>query len=349
MILDEGFVSQVRGIILESRDAAVRSVDFHRVLMYWRIGEKIVLEDQHGKSRAGYGEKLIPTLAIALEPEFGSGFSNRQLERARQFYRTFPIASALRTEFNWTHYKLLIAIENPSKREFYLAEAAKNFWNSREMERQINSQLFERLLLSNEKANVLAVANGDRQPIDPKEIIKDPMVLEFLGIEPKSEWYEKDLENAIIQHLQEFLLELGNGFAFIARQKRIHLEGDDFFVDLVLYNRILLCFVIVEIKTKKLEHSDLGQLQMYVNYYDRVERVAHENPTIGLLLCTDKNDAVVRYSLPENQTTILASRYELILPTENQLMSVLQKVDGNDKRLKGRRTNPKLRSKQQHN
>jgi predicted nuclease of restriction endonuclease-like (RecB) superfamily len=323
--MDEGFVSQVRNIILESRNAAIRSVDFQRVLMYWKIGEKIVLEDQGGNLRAIYGEKLIPSLAGALEPEFGSGFAPRQLERARQFYRLFPTFNELRTQFSWTHYKLLLSIENPSKREFYEAEASKNCWTSRELERQVNSQLFERLLLSNEKSSVLEIARGQRQPQNPKEIIKDPLVLEFLCLKPQAKWLEKDLESAIIEHLQEFLLELGNGFAFIARQKRIHLDGDDFFIDLVLYNRILLCFVIVEIKTKKLGHADLGQLQMYVNYIDRNERLPHENPTIGILLCADKNDAVVRYSLPQNQETIHAARYELVLPSEKLLLDELKK------------------------
>lgn len=345
-MMDEGFVSQVRSIILESKNAAIRSVDFQRVVMYWKIGEKIVLEDQQGKFRASYGEKLIPTLASALEPEFGSGFSHRQLERSRQFYRLFPSMSGLLTEFSWTHYKLLIAVENTAKREFYQAEARKNLWNARELERQINSQLFERLLMSNEKANVLAVAKGDRQPQSAKEIIKDPMFLEFLSLKPQSDWYEKDLEVAIINHLQEFLLELGNGFAFIARQKRIHLEGDDFFIDLVLYNRILLCFVILEIKTRKLEHGDLGQLQMYVNYYDRHERLDHENPTIGILLCTAKNDSVVRYSLPAEQTSILASRYELVLPTEKRLLAELEKelkkMDRKDRSLGSDKSLPKF-------
>jgi predicted nuclease of restriction endonuclease-like (RecB) superfamily len=325
MKLDEAFISQVRGIILESKNAAIRSVDFQRVLMYWQIGEKIVLEDQQGKSRAGYGDKLIQTLAKALEPEFGSGFSQRQMERSRQFYRTFPDCEALMAQFSWTHYRLLLSIENTSKRAFYEAEASRHFWNSRELERQINSQLYERLLMSNEPANVLAIARGERQPQSAKEIIKDPLFLEFLGLRTKSEWYEKDLESAILTHMQEFLLELGNGFAFIARQKRINLNGDDFFIDLVLYNRILLCFVILEIKTKKLEHSDLGQLQMYVNYYDRHEKLPTENPTIGILLCTDKNDAVVKYSLPENQTTIHASRYEVIIPSPQQFLAEVHK------------------------
>jgi predicted nuclease of restriction endonuclease-like (RecB) superfamily len=267
----------------------------------------------------------IPTLARVLEPEFGSGFAPRQLERARQFYRLFPDSAKLWMQFSWTHYKLLLSIENTSKREFYEAEASKNCWTSRELERQVNSQLYERLLLSNEKDTVLAIARGQRLPQNPKEIIKDPLVLEFLGLKAKAKWLEKDLETAIIEHLQEFLLELGNGFAFIARQKRIHLDGDDFFIDLVLYNRMLLCTVIIEIKTKKLGHADLGQLQMYVNYMDRNERLPHESPTIGILLCADKNDAVVRYSLPEGQHSIHASRYELVLPSETLLLEELRK------------------------
>lgn len=324
MRLSKNILVDIHSIISMSRSNAVRSINFERVLMYWKIGERIFEEEQQGEQRAEYGTYLIKSLAEVLEPEYGSGFSARQLERFRQFYRTFSNASALRTEFSWTHYKLMLSIENQDKREFYMAESAKNLWTARELERQINSQLYERLLLSNDKKTVLAVARKEKYPEKAEEIIKDPMVLEFLGLKRISAYYEQDLENGIITHLQEFLLELGNGFAFVARQKRIHLDGDDFFIDLVFYNRLLQCFVLIEIKTHKLTHQDMGQLQMYVNYYDRVEKTEFEKPTIGILLCADKNNTVVKYSLPENNQQIMAAKYELYLPSEKQLLNQLK-------------------------
>ena len=247
------------------------------------------------------------------------------MERYRQFYRTFPIASALRTQLSWTQYKLLFAIDNSEKREFYIAESVKNNWTSRQLERQINSSLYERLLMSSDKQSVLAVAKNEKLPSDARDIIKDPMYLEFLGLKREAAYYEKDLEQAIITHLQEFLLEIGNGFSFVARQKRIHIDGDEFFVDLVFYNRLLQCFVIIEIKTHKLTHQDIGQLQMYVNYYDRIEKNENENPTIGILLCANKNDGVVKFTLPENNKSIIASQYHLYLPTEQQLLEEVNK------------------------
>lgn len=262
----DGFVSEIRSIIDQARSNAVRSVDFCRVRMYWNIGKRIFEEEQHGKERADYGTYLIRNLAKRLEPEYGSGFSVRQLER------------------------------------------------------QINSMLYERLLLSNDKEAVLAVARKERIPESPMEIIKDPMVLEFLGLERQPAYYEKDLEKAIITHITDFLLELGKGFSFVARQKRILVEDDEYFADLIFYNRLLRCFVIVELKTGKLTHQDLGQLQMYVNYYDRYEKTPDENPTIGILLCTSKNDTAVRLALPENNQTILASQYQLYLPSQEQLI-----------------------------
>lgn len=292
--------------------------------MYWKLGERIFIEEQKGQDRAEYGAYLLQNVALEIEKEFGSGFSVRQLERARRFYRTYPIATALRTQLNWYQYRLLIQIDDKDKREYYELEATNNNWTGRELERQINSGLYERLLLSNDKKAVLEVARKERIPESPTEIIKDPMVLEFLGLRPEATYYEKDLERALITNLQAFLLELGNGFSFVARQKRILLEDDEFFADLVFYNRLLRCFVVIELKTHKITHEDIGQLQMYVNYYDRNEKAPDENPTIGILLCADKNDTLVKYTLPENNNTILASKYQLYLPSEKQLAEQLK-------------------------
>ena len=309
------FLSEIKGIIQQARTNAVRSVDFCRVQMYWTLGKRIFEEEQDGKERADYGAYLLKNLSKELVPEFGSGFSYRQLAFCRQFYKTYPIVNALRSQFNWTQYRLLIQIDNPDKREYYELEAMNNCWTARELERQINSGLYERLLLSNDKEAVLAVARRERIPETPLEIIKEPMVLEFLGLKKEAAYYEKDLEQALITHLQDFLLELGNGFSFVARQKRLLLEDDEFFADLIFYNRLLRCFVVIELKTRKITHEDIGQLQMYVNYYDREEKLPEENPTIGILLCADKNNMVVRYSLLENNTTILSSKYHIYLPS----------------------------------
>ena len=267
----DGFVSEIRSIIDQARSNAVRSVDFCRVRMYWNIGKRIFEEEQHGKERADYGTYLIRNLAKRLEPEYGSGFSVRQLEMCRQFYRTYPIANTVCAQLNWSQYKLLITIPDPDKREYYQLETVNNAWTKRELERQ-------------------------------------------------PAYYEKDLEKAIITHIADFLLELGKGFSFVARQKRILVEDDEYFADLIFYNRLLRCFVIVELKTGKLTHQDLGHLQMYVNYYDRYEKTPDENPTIGILLCTSKNDTAVRLALPENNQTILASQYQLYLPSQEQLI-----------------------------
>ena len=227
---------------------------------------------------------------------------------------------------NWYQYRLLTEIDDDYKREYYELEATNNAWTGREMERQINSLLYERLLMSNDKEAVLSVARKQRIPEKPTEIIKDPMYLEFLGLKRESEYYEKDLESALLTHLQEFLLELGNGFTFAARQKRILLEDDEFFADLVLYNRLLRCFVVIEIKTHRLTHEDLGQLQMYVNYYDRFEKLPDENPTVGILLCTAKNDLLAKITLPEDNSHILTSQYQLYLPSEEVLLEEIKDV-----------------------
>lgn len=313
-------------IIENARNNAVRSVDYCRVQMYWNIGRRIFEEEQQGKDRADYGKYIIKNLSKCLTPEYGSGFSVRQLEQSRQFYRTYPIANTVRSQLNWSQYRRLIQIEDPDKREYYELESVNNAWTARETERQINSMLYERLLMSNDKESVLAVAHKQRIPKGPTEVIKEPMMLEFLGLHPKLSYFEKDLEDAIKLHLTEFMLELGKGFTFVDRQKRIMLDDDEFFIDLVFYNRLLKCFVIIETKTGKLTHQDLGQLQMYVNYYDRIEKLPEENPTIGILLCTQKNDTLVKMTLPVNNKTILASEYKLYLPSTEQFVKEIDSV-----------------------
>ena len=290
----DGFVGEIKQIIDSARANAVRSVDLCRVQMYWNIGKRIFEKEQQGKERADYGSYLIKNLSKRITPDYGSGFSVRQLEMCRQFYRTYPIANTACSQLNWSQYKLLIAIPDTDKRKYYQLEAVNNGWTKRELERQINSLLYERLLLSNDKEAVLAVAQNQRIPESPTEIIKDPMVLEFLGLERRASYYERDLESAIISHIADFLLEMGKGFSFVARQKRLLVEDDEYFADLVFYNR-------------------------YVKTED-------ENPTIGILLCTDKNDTAVKLALPENNQTILASKYQLYLPTTEQLINEINEV-----------------------
>lgn len=309
--MQEAFVFDIRTIINDARTAAVRNVDFCRVQMYWQLGKRIFEEEQQGKERADNGSYLIKSLALRLESEYGSGFGQRQLELCRQFYREYPIANALRSQLNWAQYRLLMQISDPDKREYYELESVNNAWTGRELKRQIDSLLYERPLKSNDKDSVLAVARKERIPESPTEIVKDPMLLEFLGLKPQASYYERGLEQTIITRIAEFTLEMGKGFSFVARQRRILLEDDDeYFVDLVFYNRLLRCFVVVELKTGELTHQDLGQLRMYANYHDCTERVAGENPTIGILLCTRKNDTMVRIALPKDNNTLPAAQYQ---------------------------------------
>ena len=325
-IKTNNILDDARKIIETARSNAVRSVDFSRVQMYWNLGRRIFEDEQEGKERADYGTYLIKNLAKNLEAEYGSGFSERQLKFCRQFYKLYPIGNALRSQLNWSQYRALIQIPDAEKREYYELESVNNGWTGRETERQINSQLYERLLISNDKETLLATARKERTVEKPTEIIKDPMILEFLGLERKPVYYESDLETALIEHLQQFLLELGNGFSFIARQKRLLIEDDEYFADLVFYNRLLKCFVVIELKTHKLTHEDLGQLQMYVNYFDRNEKLPDENPTIGILLCTAKNDEMVKMTLPKDNKNILASKYELYLPSKEALQEEVKKL-----------------------
>ena len=291
------------------------------VQAYWEIGQEI--HKACGENdRAEYGKKLLEYLSEQLTNEFGKGFTVTNLKYMRQFYRAFPNRHTLCDELSWSHYRLLMRVENEKTRSFYAEECVKSGWSVRQLERQIGTFYYERLLSSQDKEAV-SKEIGLPEKVEPKNIIRDPYVLEFLGLEGKTSFYEKDLEQAIIDHLQKFLLELGRGFSFVSRQQKITFDGRHFFVDLVFYNYILKCFVIIDLKLGDLTHQDLGQMQMYVNYYTREMMNEGDNPPIGIVLCADKIDQVVKYTLPEDNNQIFASKYKLYLPTEEEFKKEL--------------------------
>ena len=289
---------------------------------YWNIGKSIIVE-QGGNEKADYGTGLLKELSKQMTQDFGKGFTVANLKNMRQFYLTFPNSYALRSELSWTHYRLLMRVENENAREFYMQEAVKSQWSTRQLERQINSFFYERLLSSKNKEQVAAEIQTLEPAKTPEDIIRDPYVLEFLGLNPNDDFYESDLEQALITHLQKFLLELGRGFSFVARQKRITFDGRHFRIDLVFYNYILKCFVLIDLKVGDLTHQDLGQMQMYVHYYERELMNEGDSPPIGIVLCADKSESVVKYTLPENETQIFASKYKLYLPSEEELLKEL--------------------------
>lgn len=317
--------TQVRAIVTAARAQAVRSVNVHMVQAYWKIGQAIVEFEQQGRPRADYGTGLIESLAQKLAAEVGTGFQARNLWWMRDFYQSFPNLNALRTELSWTHYRLLLKVDNSHARAFYEQESATQHWSTRELERQITSLYYERAAVSASQETVLSQAHVQAEHYTPQDFIKDPYVLEFLKLKESSALSEADLETALLDHLQEFLLELGKGFAFVSRQQRLTIDGDHFYVDLVFYNRLLRCFVLVDLKVGKLTHQDLGQMQLYVNYYTLEIKEEWENPTLGILLCADKNDAVVNYTLPQGDQQIFASRYRLQLPSEEELVAELRR------------------------
>lgn len=316
---------RIQDILSEARSQAWRAVNAAMVAAYWEIGRVIVEEEQAGHQRAGYGQQLLAELSPRLQADFGKGFDPSNLSMMRGFFLAYPIFDALRQELSWTHYRLLLRVESQEARSFYETEAVNARWSTRELERQIHSLLFERLALSRDKKGVRALADKGHELCQPMDLVKDPFVLEFTGLSPSRRFRESDLEQALIDKLQEFLLELGKGFAFMARQQRITLDGKHYFIDLVFYNRITRCFVLIDLKVGELTHQDLGQMQMYVNYYARELTAADENPPLGIVLCTDKSEAVVRYTLPEGNKTIFASRYKLHLPTEAELAAELKR------------------------
>lgn len=311
---------EIREILLQARHRTWQAANKEMVTAYWHVGRLIVEQEQSGKARAEYGKNLIEGLSSKLTADFGRGFDRSNLWNMRAFFLSFPKLEALRQELSWTHYRLLLKIEKPEARSFYEAEAVNAGWSTRELERQMNSLLFERLALSKDKAGVLALANQGHEIFKPQDLVKDPYVLEFSGLSSSTRLLEVDLETALIDKLQNFLLELGKGFAFMGRQQRLTLDGEHYYIDLVFYNRLAKCFVLIDLKTKKLTHQDLGQMQMYVNYYQREMAGEGENPPIGIVLCTDKSEAVVRYTMPEGNKQIFASKYKLYLPTEEELV-----------------------------
>jgi len=314
----------VRAILDGARNRAARSVNSEMVRAYWQIGQAIVEHEQAGKERADYGTRLVEELAARLKADGAKGFSKNNLWYMRQFYLAFPEKlHALRGELSWTHYRLLLKVEKSAAREWYEAEAADQNWSTRQLERQINSLFWERAALSSGKNSIVTKARDSAEKYSPADFIKDPYVLDFLGLQASPELSESQMESALREHLQEFLLELGRGFSFVVRQQRISLDGDHFYIDPVFYNRLLKCFVLIDLKLGKLTHQDLGQMQFYTNYYTREIREEWETPAIGILLCADKNEAVVRYTLPENQDQIFAARYRLQLPSEDELAAEL--------------------------
>ena len=326
----EDFLNATVSLLEQARRKAVSSVNRAMVLTYYRLGEMIVLREQGGEERAEYSARIIETLAERLTSHFGKGFSGRNLRQMRQFYLVYRIRQTVSAKFDlpdftlsWSHYQLLMRIDNEQARSFYQIESQASNWSVRELKRQINSGLFERLNLSRDKEAVKELSTRGLIINRPEDAIKEPYVLEFLGLDVKNSYSESDLESAIIDKLEHFLLELGKGFTFVARQKRISFDERHFYIDLVFYNRLLRAFVLVDLKIGDLKHQDIGQLQMYVDYYDREVKLAEENPTIGLILCKDKSDLLVQYTLPENNDQIFASRYKTVLPSKRELSTLL--------------------------
>jgi predicted nuclease of restriction endonuclease-like (RecB) superfamily len=325
---------EIKTVIENARTRAYKAINSAMVQAYWHIGRLIVEADQKGETKAEYGKALIKELSKRLTHDFGKGFTTTNLKYMRQFYLTFPISHALRDksdvntlhpELSWTHYRLMLKVENPKARRFYIQECIESKWSTRQLERQINSFYYERLLSSQNKQAVREEAETKAITLRPENIIKDPYVLEFLDLKENSVFLEKDLEEALIGKLQAFLLELGKGFAFVARQQRITADGEHFYVDLVFYNYLLKCFVLIDLKLGKLTHQDIGQMDFYVRYYENEIKTETDHPTIGIILCSEKNETIVKYSVLKESQQLFASQYKLYLPTEEVISDGIEK------------------------
>jgi predicted nuclease of restriction endonuclease-like (RecB) superfamily len=317
----ESFYVKIKEILESTRNNAYRAVNFAMVQAYWNIGRAIFEEEQVGKERAEYGKYLLANLSQRLTAEYGKGFDYRNLAYMRQFYQIFSNMNALRSELSWTHYRILMRVEEEQARGFYLQECVEGNWSTRQLERQMNSLYYERILMSKKKSRQVIKMDADnkKEVFQPAHIIKDPYVLEFLNLNPNTSFYEKEIEQALIDKLQAFLLELGKGFSFVSRQYRISAEDSHFYVDLVFYNYILKCFLLIDLKTGELTHQDIGQMDFYVRYFEDQVRQESDNPSIGLILCTKKSKTIVKYSLLSESKQIFASKYKLYLPTVKEL------------------------------
>ena len=325
IINTENLYKNILNLLKNSKEQVLRTVNSTMVKTYFEIGRLIVEDEQKGFERAEYGKETLKNLSAKLTKELGKGFSQRNLEQMRQFYLVYSISQTVSAEFklSWSHYLVLMRIENLSERNFYEIEAINNNWSLRELKRQFNSALYERLVLSKNKEKVKELALKGQIIEKPFDVVKDPYILEFLGLEEKTNYSENELETEIINKLEMFLLELGKGFTFVGRQVRFTFDEKHFRVDLVFYNRILRCFVLIDLKIGEVTHQDIGQMQMYVNYYDRVVKLPEENKTIGIIICREKNDTLVKMTLPQDNEQIFASKYEMILPSKEEIKKLI--------------------------
>lgn len=318
----------IRQVLLTARRQVRQAINDTMVQAYWQIGRLIVEDEQGGEKRAEYGKRVLPELAKRLSAEFGEGFSAPSLWNYRQFYLEFPNLSTAWRELRWSHFRILMRIKNPQARLWYANEAASQGWSVRALDRQASTLFYERLLGNQNKDEVRAEADSliaHQAPADPRDFIRDPYVLEFLGARADSSLYEQELEQGLLDQLQNFLMELGKGFAFVARQKHLRVEGEDCFVDLVFYNYLLKCFVLIDLKVGKLSHQDVGQMDMYVRVFEEQLRSEGDNPTLGLILCSERNAAVAKYSLLSDSGQLFASKYRLVLPSEEELRTELER------------------------
>ncbi len=320
---------EIKNLLASARENIVSNVNSTMTKTYFLIGKRIVEEEQNGNERAEYGEELIKNLSLRLSKEFGKGFSKTNLKQMKSFYLAYGKGQTLSDQFklSWSHYLILMRIENINERNFYEIESIENNWSLRELRRQIDSALYERLVLSIDKEKIKLLSLKGQILEKPEDVVKDPYVLEFLGLEEKSDYSENELETAIINNLEKFIMELGKGFLFQGRQVRFTFDEEHYFVDLIFYNRLLKCFVLIDLKIGKLKHQDLGQMQMYVNYYDRFVKLPDENKTIGIIICKEKNDTLVRMTLPEDNQQIFASRYMTVLPSKEDLKKIIDETD----------------------